>query len=944
MAGSSAGCARPASGPRARSAGREGELALLAEHLESARRGRAGAVVVLGAAGTGKTLLLRDVAAAAGDFQVVSLRAAQHESQVRYAALESLVRALPPAVGTLPAPQRHALAVVTGREAGEVPDPLLVGLATEALLTGAGRLLCLVDDAHRMDAASLRALSTAAHRMRHGHGLLVLAGRPGVLEEWLEGSTHVRLPPLDHAQMHRVLDVLLETPIEPRVREQLVAESRGNPGAVREFLDLVEPAALAGGLGVPSAARVLDPPAAVDGLLGQVDALPQHVRTLLVLAAAEPTGDREVLHRAAQHLGLRLQDLAAAADRGLVDVGTRVLFGDPRLRAHVYRSAGPSLRRRVHAALAEALQDGSDPDLRAWCSALAATGPDDDLARDLVERAGAARSRGAVAAAALLLERAAALTTSPAGRADLQWRAGRAWQESGDLARARSSIATVAAHTRDPRRRAQAELLMARMAYDQRHGQHEVEQLIDVVAALPPGTGAEARLRALVGTMISGPPSARERLARPGAGAPVRPDAPPSFVEEALEALTAASEDRPASAIARSQRAVAALDRVPDVSADIDFMWIYLVCAVAWDETTLLRTARRYVDDVRRCGRLSQAGLAYNYAAVLEMHAGHLDRAEELSRRARRVRELTGARENHRVDLLLAAWRGQGARVGELARACRELAAQNGETRVLATVACANALLHNGAGRYTAALRALEPARTDVGFAPFLLPEEVEAAVRTGEAERARRAHRLLQRWSAGAGTPWARGLDLRCRALLLGPAEEADALHRESVAVLGTGESTSQVARARLLHGEWLRRARRHREAREQLGLAHEVFAAVGANGFASRAARELTAAGGAPRAADGVELTAQQRAVARLAAGGATSKEIAAALVVSPRTVHAHLRTVFAKLGVESRRSLRDALVEHGLEAGEDRAVPGGHRGGRRGSVPDRPAGRVP
>ncbi|WP_369069853.1 helix-turn-helix transcriptional regulator [Kineococcus terrestris] len=910
---------------RARPVGREEQSALLAGHLADARRGRAGTVLVLGAAGAGKTLLLRELAATAGDFRTVRLSAAADETGSPHSALELLVRSLPARVAALPAPQRRALAVVTGREAGAPPDALLVGLAVEGLLSGAGPLLCLVDDADRLDPASLRALASAARRLREGRLLLVLAARPGRVEDAFGGSARVLLPPLDHVAAHRLLDALVEVPVEPHLREQLVAESRGDPAALCGFVDLVGPAALASGLGAlapaPPGTDLPAPAAPVRGLLERAGRLAPPARTALLAAAAEPTGDPASLRSALRVVGLRPDDLTAAADGGLVEVGARVLLADPRLRPHLHRGAAPAERRRVHAALALAAQRRDDPDRAAWHRALAAPGPDDGIARDLEERAGAAADRGAVGTAALLLERAAALTGSPADAADRQWRAGRAWQESGDAARARPAIAGAALRLRDAGRAARTGALMARMDYDQRHGRREVDRLVELVAAdrEPARADVEARLRAVVGTMISGSPSARDRLLTLATD-PAR-EGPAGFAEAALDALLAAAADRPALAVTCAERAVASLPRAGDLSADVDFMWIHLVCVLSWDEAALVRLARRYVDEVRSRGRLAQAGLAYNYAAVIEMHAGRLGEAEELSRRARRVRELTGARENHRVDLLLAAWRGEGSRVADLARACRGLAAENGETRVLATVAYAQALLHNGSGRWSAAARALAPERRDTGFAPFLLPEEVEAAVRAGDLDRARRAHRRLQEWIAGVRTPWARGLDLRCRALLLDPAGGAEDLHREAVAVSAEGESSTQLARARLLLGEHLRRARRHVAARRELGPAHETFTAVGAAAFAARAARELRAAGGVPRGAGegAVRLTAQQVAVARLAAGGATSKDIAATLVVSPRTVHAHLRAVFATLDVTSRRALGDALAEHGI-AGED------------------------
>jgi DNA-binding CsgD family transcriptional regulator len=332
--------------------------------------------------------------------------------------------------------------------------------------------------------------------------------------------------------------------------------------------------------------------------------------------------------------------------------------------------------------------------------------------------------------------------------------------------------------------------------------------------------------------------------------------------------------------------------------------------SLAWDDDAAIRLTQTYLDAATRQGRMGDIPIALNCRATLHLHAGEIGDAMRLTSLAADARELTGAGSNYVVDLPLAAWRGRSDEVQRLARLAQEQASSHGGRRILSSASYAQMILFNALCRYDRAISPLPSQDIEIGFHASIPPEQVEAAVRAGDGSHARDHAELVREYATAAATPWATGMDLRCRALLEKDSD-VEGLYVGSIEALGRSRSPVQRARSQLLYGEWLRRRRRPSESRTVLREAYETFSALAAEAFAQRAARELRALGEETRSAEARgPLTAQQLAVARLAARGITTKEIAGILTVSPRTVDTHLRSIFGRLGVTSRRQIGEAL----------------------------------
>jgi DNA-binding CsgD family transcriptional regulator len=350
--------------------------------------------------------------------------------------------------------------------------------------------------------------------------------------------------------------------------------------------------------------------------------------------------------------------------------------------------------------------------------------------------------------------------------------------------------------------------------------------------------------------------------------------------------------------------------------------WLWLACPVApepiapdlWDDATWGRLTGRAVTWAREAGALTVLPVALTARAGVHVHAGEFAAADALVQEADAISAATGNAPLRYTSLLLAAWRGDRSRTEALIASSQADAIAGGEGRAIGLAEHASAVLHNGLAQYPLALAAAQRAceHEDMGFFGWSLAELVEAGARCGVRDEATAALEQLEARTGVAGTGWALGIQARSRALLSDGAE-ADALYREAIDQLARSSVVVHLARAQLLYGEWLRRAQRRTDAREQLRQAHEIFSRVGAQAFAERAGHELAATGETVRRRSDAtrdDLTAQEAQIARLAAGGQTNPEIGAQLFISPRTVEYHLRKVFAKLEISSRRELRRAL----------------------------------
>ncbi|MCX4510766.1 AAA family ATPase [Streptomyces sp. NBC_01619] len=913
--------------------GRSQELAALERVLATAREGASAVLVLRGEAGMGKTALLDHAAGRADGFRTAVVAGVESEMELPYAGLQQLCAPMLGRLDELPLPQRDALSVAFGlREGrqGEPPSRFLVGLAVLGLLAGAAQdrpLVCLVDDAQWLDDGSVQVLAFVARRLVAESVALIFALRDLDNDHELAGLPELLVGGLGEPDARALLASAVRGPLDPLVRDRIVAEAHGNPMALLRVRRGLAPAELAGGFGLPggrSMASCLE-----NALHQQFRSLPQDSRRLLLIAAAEPTGDVCLLWRAAGLQGIPAGAAAPAEAAGLVEFGTGVRFHHSLVRSAVYGRAAAPDRRAAHRALAEATDPRLDPDRRAWHRAHAAAAPDESVAVDLERSAGRAHGRGGAAAAAAFLRRAAELTPDPARRVTRALAAAQAEIDAGGAAQADSMLAAAEAGPLDDLQRARLERLRARLVFSRLRGGDAPRLLLDAADRLAPLDAALARdtLLEAVGAAIfagrlSDGPGQREVAEAARAGPP--PPDPPRMVDVLLDSTVGLIIDGPAAGVDALKHALnvvrqAQAQAQESGAGDADRRWLWLAFRVTpeplapelWDDDAWYELAAGAVGTAREAGALAVLPMALTYQACFHVHAGEFDTAAALIDEATAISEATGGAPMMYTSLVLAAWRAEESEALALIESTVEEVVARGEGRSLGLAEYATAVLYNGLGRYDDALAAATRAcrYEDPGFHGWALAELIEAAVRSGQQEVAATALDALTRRTGAGGTEWSRGTEA-CSRALLSDDEAADALYGEAIERLGRCRIAVHLARARLLYGEWLRRRNRRQESRTQLRSAHEAFTRFGAGGFAERARRELVATGGTVRsrtAGADAELTGQEAQIARLARDGLTNSEIAAQLFISPRTVEWHLGNVFSKLGVSSRRHLR-------------------------------------
>ena len=906
--------------------GRSTERETLDRLLETVRGGRSAILVVRGDAGVGKTAVLRYAARKAAGFRVAEIAGVESEMELPLAGLHQLCVPMLSSLDALPEPQRAALRVALGEAAGHPPDRFLVALAALGLLSATAEtqpLLCLVDDAQWLDRASRQVLGFVARRLPAEPLAIVFAVREPSGERELAGLPELTLEGLDDADARALLASALPGRLDERVLDRIVAETRGNPLVLLELPRSMNAAELAGGFALPDATDL--PRRLEDRYLRRLDALPAETRRLMLLAAADPVGDAALLWRAARTLGIEATAAEPAEAEQLLEIGANVRFGHPLVRSAVYRASSIHDRRAVHAALEAATDPVADADRRAWHRAHAASAPDEAVAGELLHRARRARHRGGIAATAAFWERAVVLTPDPAERAARALRAARAKVAAGDLAGAESLLAVAEAGPLDELGQAQVERTRAGLAFDLRRGRDAPPLLLRAArrlealdAGLACDTYLEALLAAIYAARLSDAPGMRD-VARAARSAPVGPEPVPGR-HQLLAGLATRLTDGYAAAAPALASAVRAYRAEPP---QLDWWSVSYTIAAQdlWDDEAWVELASGQVELARRTGALSLLPYALDHLAGHHVHAGRLSVAAGLMTEAEGLAPGARADTLPYVPLLLAAWRGQAATCLQLAAAMTRDASARGEGCAITTVEYATAVLHNGLGQYDAALDAAQNAvaAEEIATSSWALAELVEAAARGGRMDIARPAADRLCERARASGTAWAKGTDARSRALVADDAR-ADALHREAIEWLGRSTMAGHLARARLTYGEWLRRAGRRLEAREQLREAEDAFRSIGASGFADRTRRELLATGEKVRKRrDDTrnELTPQELHIARLARDGRTNPEIGVELFISPRTVEWHLRKVFAKLGIGSRMGLHDALPDEDREA---------------------------
>jgi DNA-binding CsgD family transcriptional regulator/tetratricopeptide (TPR) repeat protein len=903
--------------------GRAEECGLLDGLLADVRRGEGRSLVLRGEAGIGKTALLEYLIESASGMTVLRAVGVESEMELAYAGLHLLCAPLLDGLARLPLPQSEALRVVFGMTAGPPPDRFLVGLGVLSLLSEAAEespLLCVVDDAQWLDQASALTLAFVARRLlAEPVGIVFAAREPGAELQHISG---LEVRGLRNGDARALLGTAVRFILDEPVRERIIAETRGNPLALLELPRGLTASQLALGFGLVDP-RAL-PERIEESFIRRLEALAEDARRLLLLAAAEPVGDPLLLARAAAQLEIEPGATDRVQSEGLLAIGERVIFRHPLVRSAVYRSAAVEERRAVHLALAEMTDRELDPDRRVWHLAAAATGPDEDVASELERSAGRAQARGGVAAAAAFLRRSVALTHEPGRRAGRCLAAAQAHLQAGAFDEALRLLASAEAETLDALGRARVELLRGQIAFASTGGGGEAPALMLLEAArrlepLDPALARETYLEAWNAAYYAGGFARAGTLLEVSRAArsapwPSSPSRPADLVLDGLSLLI--SEGALAAAPKLSQAASAFADGEIPVAEGLRWGWAARLAAVAlWDEARWYQILVRQLQSVREAGLLAYLPIYLNSLSMAESSRGHFATAGSLIAEADMIREATGTRIGRLAAVNLEGIRGREAEAFELLETEARSASAAGQGQVTQWCKWASAFLYNGLGRYEQALTAAQNASEEAPellASRWALAELIEAAARTGQTGLTVGALERLAESTTAGGADWGMGVLAYSRALLT-EGEAAEAFYREAIERLRRTALRPWLARAHLLYGEWLRREHRRVDARSQLRTAYEQFTSIGMEAFAERARRELAASGETLRkrtVENRDDLTAQERQVALLARDGMSNSEIGARLFLSQHTVAYHLRKVFAKLAISSRRELAAAL----------------------------------
>ncbi len=706
--------------------GRAAECATLDASLSAVRDGRSEALVLLGEPGVGKSALLTYTAEAAADLEIVRVAGVEAEMELPFAALHQLCLPLLDHLEQLPAPQADAIATTFGLRGGAAPGPFLVGLGVLNLLAEAAQqrpVLCVVDDAQWLDAASAQVVAFVARRLRAESVLMVIATRQ--LLDTLSGLTELVVRGLPDGDARQLLSSVVRWPLDDGVRTAILAEARGNPLALLE-LPLGSPGALAGGFGL------LDAPVLAsrveESFRNRVDDLPADSQLLLLVAAADPVGDPVLMWRAADALGLSRGAGRAVEASGLLTIGVRVVFRHPLVRSAVYRAAPQADRRRVHRALAEMTSREVDPDRRAWHLAHATSQEDEVVATELEASAGRAQARGGLSAAAAFLERAAAMTADPARRADRELAAARNKYQAGLPDEARSLLDRAEAGPSDDLRSAQVRQLRGHLAFAAGHGADAPALLLDTARRFERFDSVRARetyldavTYALLAGRFAGAAAVSEIAAAVRAApAPVRVGST-SAPDLLLDALAVLYTDGHEAGAPMVRRALAAFGR-DELSSAESIRWLSIACHGAyelWDDDAWQALATLHLQHARAAGALVMLPVALNQRITAHLHAGEFAAAVALVEETDAVAEATGIARPTYGAAAVAAWRGQESDALRLIRSAVNIVTLRREGIGLTLIQQANAVLHNGLGRFPEALKAAELATADPAETAF---------------------------------------------------------------------------------------------------------------------------------------------------------------------------------------------------------------------------------
>ena len=898
---------------------RETELEAVEGLLAAARGGSSAVLVLRGGPGVGKTMLLEHAIGRASGLRVGRVGGVDSEFDLPYAALHQLLAPFLEEIEALPGPQRDSLASTLGLIEVERSDRFLTALGVLTLLSNAAQdtgLLCAVDDAEWLDEASAQVLSFLARRLvSEGIAMLFTFGAAHPTSVALAPFRELNFEGLSQVASRELLDREVEGTLDSGVRDRLVIEAEGNPLALIELAQLLTAEQLAGLAPLPKALPLGD--RLEQGLMRNVRGLSSDARSILVLVATERSGDPGLLRRAADGLGLSQTAIDDA--ESVLRLGAQITFRHGFVRSAVYALASETTRRDAHLALAEAMDPDADEDRIAWHRAAASVDADETVAADLEASARKARDRGGQVAAAAVLELAAELTPDPSRRAARLLVAADADLAAGALSKADTLLSQLTPKLLDDEQRAEAQRLRGTLALARGDKGSSSTLLIEAARVLAPFDLRKARdtcLDALATAMFAGRLASDRGMREAVECARSMPEPTQTTAADVLlDAFATLVDEGSAAAAPVLRRGVGLAGESGDLRA---IGPAFQAAFELWDDEALHTLAQRRVDLARGSGAFVALPNALNQLGAYEVLVGRFDAAEACFEEADEISAATGYAgilgKTGVGPLILAAWRGEDARTRALAEVCSRDGTARGFGTFVGFAQSALGVLELGLGRYHEAMIAVQDAGLDQILVTRTLPDLVEAAVRCGEEQLATQAAGELAESTTASGTDWALGVLARSQALLVA-GREAEGLYREAIGRLQRSRARTQLARARLVYGEWLRRERRRRDAREELRAASQLFESMGALAFADRAQSELAATGERVhrRTPETLELlTPQERRIATLVSEGAPNAEVAAQLFISSRTVEYHLAKIFRKLRISSRSELARSLLE--------------------------------
>jgi DNA-binding CsgD family transcriptional regulator len=909
--------------------GRSEERGQLDSLLDQALTGRAGVLVLRGEAGVGKSTLLKHVEQRAAGFHIRRAVGIESEMELPYAGLQQLCGPITNRPEHLSPLHREVLDQAFGLSTGPPPERFLVGIAALELVCAVAReqpLIWLIDDAQWLDRASVQAIAFVGRRLVAERVVVVVTVRDSHDEKELAGLSEVKVGGLEPEDAGRLFDSVVSGPTDPIVRDRIIAETRGNPLALLELPRAWTTAELVEGLSAASRGSLSGQ--LERSFVKRLGELPADTQTFLTLAAAEPKGDAELLWSAARRLGLDWNVAAPAEQAGLIEVGRRVYFRHPLVRAAAYRSAPLQKRLDAHGTLADVTDPVLDADRHAWHRACSTVIHDEDIALELEKSADRAKARGGSLAAAALLERAALLSAGGERRANRILAAAQAKRDAGSLDAALQLLSEMDSEVASELRNALADQLRGQIAFDQRRGAEAAELLLSAAQRLEtsaPRLSRDMYLEALAAAIWEGGVGGEGMMTKVAEAARVAPpaEAPKRTTDLLLDALALMVTDGYTAAAQQMTSAMTAVRDHHVGAGEVNGLaWVVgsraagVIAFEAWDYDAGCTVAERQVGLARQSGALVQLQFALNFQAFYVLLTGDIQTAVGLVDEERQLSMMTGTDTAGYGDLSVNSFRGDTERAIP-AIDTLVAGASDGQARSVALAQYLASMLFNGLGRHSDALRRAQLVIDSgvVGLKTLAISELAEGASRENNADLLAFACEWARERAEATPTDWALGIASRLNALEASDAHAAD-YFQESIEHLGRTPLRIDLARSQLLYGEWLRRQGLRGEARTQIAAAHDSFAAMGVGAFAERARRELSATTGrrARRSLDvsSVQLTSQELQIAQLVQLGLSNREVGGRLFLSPRTVEWHLRNIFGKVGVASRRELRDTNLE--------------------------------